>query len=146
MANNNNVGATYAESKPVKVSTIWNQNLRATGHKQPSRLYTRVNQQCSCFASVFSRKLSLQFLSMECCYSPLVWYCLIQITFLSNKLLKNAICFSLSFNSTHIHTCVQGVIPFLPGKSHGQRSMVGYHSWGHKESDMTERLHFQFIF
>ena len=30
----------------------------------------------------------------------------------------------------------------LPGKSHGQRSMVGYSPWGRKESDMTERLHF----
>ena len=30
----------------------------------------------------------------------------------------------------------------LPGKSHGQRSLVGYSSWGHKELDMTERLHF----
>ena len=26
---------------------------------------------------------------------------------------------------------------FLPGKSHGQRSLAGYDSWGHKESDMT---------
>ena len=26
----------------------------------------------------------------------------------------------------------------LPGKSHGQRSLAGYSSWGHKESDMTE--------
>ena len=26
----------------------------------------------------------------------------------------------------------------LPGKLHGQRSLVGYSSWGHKESDMTE--------
>ena len=31
---------------------------------------------------------------------------------------------------------------FLPGKSHGWRSLVGYSSWGCKESDMTERLHF----
>jgi len=30
----------------------------------------------------------------------------------------------------------------LPGKSHGQRSMVGcYSPWGRKESDTTERLH-----
>ena len=29
----------------------------------------------------------------------------------------------------------------LPGKSHGQRSLVGYSSRGHKESDTTERLH-----
>ena len=27
---------------------------------------------------------------------------------------------------------------FLPGESHGQRSMVGYSSWGHNESDMTQ--------
>ena len=31
----------------------------------------------------------------------------------------------------------------LPGKSHGQRSMVGYSPWGCKESDTTEQLHFQ---
>ena len=31
---------------------------------------------------------------------------------------------------------------FLPGKSHGQRSMVGYCTCGRKESDTTERLHF----
>ena len=27
---------------------------------------------------------------------------------------------------------------FLPGESHGQRSLVGYRAWGHKESDTTE--------
>ena len=26
----------------------------------------------------------------------------------------------------------------LPGKCHGQRSLVGYRRWGHKESDTTE--------
>ena len=31
---------------------------------------------------------------------------------------------------------------FMPGKSHGPRSLGGYSPWGHKESDMTERLHF----
>ena len=31
---------------------------------------------------------------------------------------------------------------FLPGKSHAQWSLVGYHPWGCKESDTTERLHF----
>ena len=29
---------------------------------------------------------------------------------------------------------------FLPGKFHGQRSLVGYSPWGHKESDLTEQL------
>ena len=30
---------------------------------------------------------------------------------------------------------------FLPGKSHGRRSPVGYSPWGRKESDTTVRLH-----
>ena len=29
---------------------------------------------------------------------------------------------------------------FCPGEFHGQRSLAGYSPWGHKESDMTERL------
>ena len=32
----------------------------------------------------------------------------------------------------------------LPGKSHGQRSLVGRGPWGRKESDKTQRLHFHF--
>ena len=28
---------------------------------------------------------------------------------------------------------------FLPGESHGQRSLVGYSPWGHKQLDMTEQ-------
>ena len=32
----------------------------------------------------------------------------------------------------------------LPGKSHGQRSLVDCSPWGHEESDMTEKLHFHF--
>ena len=33
---------------------------------------------------------------------------------------------------------------FLPGKSHGQRSLVSCSPWGREESDMTERIHFHF--
>ena len=29
---------------------------------------------------------------------------------------------------------------FLPGKLHGQRSLVDYSSWGHEKSDTTEQL------
>ena len=34
----------------------------------------------------------------------------------------------------------------LPGKSHGQRSLVGYSpwAWGREELDTTEQLHFHF--
>ena len=35
---------------------------------------------------------------------------------------------------------------FLPGNFHGQRSLVGYSPWGHKESDTTEQFHFHFHF
>ena len=31
---------------------------------------------------------------------------------------------------------------FLPGESHGWRSLVGYSPWGRKELDMTEQFHF----
>ena len=38
---------------------------------------------------------------------------------------------------------------FLPGESHGQRTLAGYSPWGHRESDTTERLtlslHFQCV-
>ena len=33
---------------------------------------------------------------------------------------------------------------FLPGKSHGRRSLVGCSPWGWEESDTTEWLHFHF--
>ena len=34
----------------------------------------------------------------------------------------------------------QPIPVFLPEKSHGQRSLVGYSPWGHEELDKTERL------
>ena len=30
-------------------------------------------------------------------------------------------------------------LAFLPGRSHGQRSLVGYRPWGHKESDWAHK-------
>ena len=33
----------------------------------------------------------------------------------------------------------------LAGKSHGQRRLVSYSLWGHKELDMTEPLHFRCV-
>ena len=41
------------------------------------------------------------------------------------------------------HSCLenlQGNLPhyFLPGKFHGQRSLVGYSPWGHKELNAIE--------
>ena len=33
----------------------------------------------------------------------------------------------------------------LAWESHGQRSLIGYSPWGHKESDMTEQLHLLYL-
>ena len=38
----------------------------------------------------------------------------------------------------------QPTLVLLPGKSHEQRSLVGYSPWGRKEPDTTEQLHFHF--
>ena len=35
---------------------------------------------------------------------------------------------------------------FLPGESHGQRNLVGYSLWGHKESGTIERLRLDVFF
>ena len=35
---------------------------------------------------------------------------------------------------------------FLPGESHGQRSLASYSSWGHKESDTSEHNNKQDIY
>ena len=32
----------------------------------------------------------------------------------------------------------EGMALFMPGESQGQRRLVGYSPWGHKEVDMTE--------
>ena len=42
---------------------------------------------------------------------------------------------------SHIDICIWLPTPvFLPGKSHGERSLVGYRPWAHKELDTTEQL------
>ena len=39
----------------------------------------------------------------------------------------------------------QPILVLLPGKSHGQRSLVDYSPWDLKESDTTEWFHFHFL-
>ena len=34
---------------------------------------------------------------------------------------------------------MQPISVFFPGEVHGQRSLVGYSPWGHKEWDITEQ-------
>ena len=73
--------------------------------------------------------------------TPLIMNC-----FPSGSAVKNPSA-AKEIQETWFHPCV-GKIPwrtkrqptavFLPGKPHGQRSLVGYSPWGHEELDMTE--------
>ena len=47
---------------------------------------------------------------------------------------------SLSSNGTVHQFLWQPTPVFLPGKSHGQRSLAGYSPWGYKESDTKHRV------
>ena len=60
---------------------------------------------------------------------------------LSVFIFKSSTCASIQFHLWHfmIWNEVEG-----PGKSHGQRSLVGCNPWGCWELDITERLHFHF--
>ena len=49
------------------------------------------------------------------------------------------LCFTFNYNNQWHPTPV-----FLPGKSHGWRSLVGCSPWGHQELDTTEQLPFHF--
>ena len=79
--------------------------------------------------------LCLSFIRLSPCHSLkaftkikyyLIWACCVCV---SHSLVSN----SWKWQPTPV---------FLPGKSHGWRILVGYSPWGHKESNMTEWLHF----
>ena len=59
-----------------------------------------------------------------------IWSILVHVSYMFNC--------SLLYN--HWRRKRQPTPVFMPGKSHGPRSLVGYNPWGCKESDMTERL------
>ena len=47
----------------------------------------------------------------------------------------------LGLGRSHGGGNVNLILVFFPGKSHGQRSLVGYSPWDHKKSDMTKYAH-----
>ena len=73
-------------------------------------------------------------LEIQCGFSKQIWL------FLSCELLSLAVVPCTFWRRRWHPTPV-----LLPGKSHGQRSLVGCSPWGHGESDTTERLHFHFL-
>ena len=49
---------------------------------------------------------------------------------------------SLFYNQLYLHTIRLPTPVLLPGKSHGQSSLVGYSPWGCRELDTPEEFHF----
>jgi len=58
-----------------------------------------------------------------------------------NQLFFSIQAFNLDKTHTHWRRKRQPTPVLLPGKSHGQRSLVGYSPWRHKELDTTEWLY-----
>ena len=85
--------------------------------------------------------ISLSIIPTQCLLSMISDFrLLLSDTCLLKKFLhKNAV-----REKTKPHTNFRGFTVLLPGKSHGQRSLVGCTPWGCKKSDMTEWLHFHF--
>ena len=82
-----------------------------------------------------------------CCYRRIL------MVLYDTQLPLVTVSFSMFFcKPLHLHVVVhlcwrrqwQPTPVLLPGKSHGQRSLVGFSPWGREESDMTEWLHFYF--
>ena len=69
----------------------------------------------------------------------------LKTTFLAKASLRRVNCSShcmqeMRVQSLNQEDTLEKEMAFLPGESHGQRSLAGYSPWGHQESDMTERL------
>ena len=105
-----------------------------------SLLYSSVYS-CHLFLISSASVRSIPFLSFT---EPIfVW----NVPLVSLVFLKKSLVFPiLLFSSLSLHQRRQWhpTPVLLPGKFHGQRSLVGCSPWGWKESDMTERLHFHF--
>ena len=71
--------------------------------------------------------------------SPVIWDCE-QLSCLIREQLINQNITRKNYQRRRWHSTPV----LLPGKSHGQRSLVGCSPWGHEESDTTKRLPFHF--
>ena len=73
------------------------------------------------------------------CLHPLCWASLVAQTVKNLPAMWETWIWSLGLED-HWRRAWKPASAFSPGKFHGQRSLVGYTLWGHKESDMTEWL------
>ena len=66
--------------------------------------------------------------------------CIIHLEFLKQSMRHGTCKFNTWVGKIPRRRKQQSTSVFLPGKSHGQRSLVGYSPWVCKESDMTEHM------
>ena len=105
---------------------------------------------CIIFGKLFK---PFAFLEIFCVFFSNYWFIYIWIRciwdFLGDTSSKEFACQCRRHKSHGFAPCVrkipwrrkwQPTPVFLPGKSHGQRSLAGYSPWGHKESDMMKSL------
>ena len=99
----------------------------------------------ACPGAVLKVTFLLQLLQNYWLYSP---YCTIHPW--ANLITPNSLYLPLTHphiaphSPTHWRRQQHPTPALLPGKSHGQRSLLGYSPWGSNESDTTEWLHFHF--
>ena len=91
----------------------------------------------SFFSLFFSSFLCFSFSSFSCLFLSLYFLFLLFYPFPLASVFSYPIhkCWRQTWHPTPV---------LLPGKSHGQRGLVGYSPWGLEESDTTEWLHFHF--
>ena len=110
---------SYCQSKDSRRKAVhWRAMWKAQKYSCPSKIR---NSRIFLFLKIC--------IGVQLIYS-VVFFCAAQQT-------ESAICIRISWRTKWQRTLV-----FLPGKSHGQSSLVGYSPWGRKELDMTEQLHF----
>ncbi|CAN0416324.1 unnamed protein product [Rangifer tarandus platyrhynchus] len=100
-----------------------------------SQLFTSSGQSIGASASVISMK-----------YSGLIsfrisWFDLLAVQGTLKSLLQHHNSFQYLLLLSDFKSKCQSTPVFLPGKPHGQRSLVGSSPQGHKESYMTEHIH-----
>ena len=78
-----------------------------------------------------STKMFLRFIHVICISDPFLFYYWIVLDYILIHMNIPYFIYAGKWQPTPV---------FLPGKSYGQKSLVGYSPWGHKELDMNERL------